>query len=188
MRANRHQGPVAAMLELVIATLALYLPALFWVLWSSASAQDNPRERTQTIRAVDGLLPQTQCGDCGYPGCLPYARAIVMQGVPLNLCPPGGTITMRNLETLLGKPGQHAAPPAPENVVALIDEETCIGCVKCIVACPVDAIVGSAKQLHAVIPEYCTGCKLCLPPCPVDCISMIPRAEPVIPAELRRHA
>ena len=174
----------------MIATLALYLPALLSVLVSSATERETRCDTAQTIAAVDALLPQTQCGDCGYAGCLPYARALVEEDVPLNLCPPGGAPTVRKLEKLLGKAERRLAPPVAENTIALIDEETCIGCVKCIDACPVDAIVGSAGQLHAVIAEYCTGCKLCLPPCPVDCISMIPRAGTPISAqpELRRHA
>ncbi len=182
------------MLVLIIATLALYLPALLWVQASSVTRQGR-RAPAAAIDAVDALLPQTQCGDCGYPGCRPYARAIVAQDAPLNLCPPGGDTTVHKLELLLGKAAQHA-PPAPlSRAVARIDEETCIGCVKCIVACPVDAIVGSARQLHAVMPEYCTGCKLCLPPCPVDCISMEPAAPAGAPelqrrpyAETRPHA
>ena len=167
------------MLELIIVTLALYLLAQSAAMLLSAAGDTNKRAREETINALDALLPQTQCGDCGYPGCLPYARAIVEQDIPLNLCPPGGAVTVRKLENLLGKTSyRHIAPVTLENTIALIDEETCIGCVKCIDACPVDAIVGSAKQLHAVIPEYCTGCKLCLPPCPVDCISMIPHINP----------
>ena len=167
------------MLELIIVTLAIYLLAQSAAVLLPAAGDTNKRAREETINALDALLPQTQCGDCGYPGCLPYARAIVEQDIPLNLCPPGGAVTVRKLEKLLGKTScRHIAPVTPENTIALIDEETCIGCVKCIDACPVDAIVGSAKQLHAVIPEYCTGCKLCLPPCPVDCISMIPHINP----------
>ena len=148
----------------------------------SDAGDAGKRAREETISAVDALLPQTQCGDCGYPGCLPYARAIVDQDVPLNLCPPGGAVTVRKLEKLLGRTSyRYVAPVAPESAIALIDEKTCIGCVKCIHACPVDAIVGSAKQLHAIIPEYCTGCKLCLPPCPVDCITMIPQTPLIQP-------
>ena len=162
------------MLELIVATTALYLLGILPALLLSGKDEASQGDREITITAIDALLPQTQCGDCGYPGCLPYAQAIVDRNVPLNLCPPGGDATVRKLENLLGKPYRHTTPPAPENLLAVIDEETCIGCIKCIDACPVDAIVGSAKQLHAVIPEYCTGCKLCLPPCPVDCITIIP--------------
>lgn len=163
------------MLELVIVTPLLYLLGLAAVISLTDGGEEDDRAREETIDAIDALLPQTQCGDCGYPGCLPYARAIVEEDVPLNLCPPGGAVTVRKLEKLLGRSSyRHSVPAVPTGAIALIDEETCIGCVKCIDACPVDAIVGSAKQLHAVIPEYCTGCRLCLPPCPVDCITMIP--------------
>lgn len=162
------------MLELIVATTALYLLGVLPVLLLSGRDETSQSDQEKTITAVDALLPQTQCGDCGYPGCLPYAQAIVDRDVPLNLCPPGGDATVKKLEKLLGKPYRHTTPSAPENLLAVIDEETCIGCVKCIDACPVDAIVGNPKQLHAVIAEYCTGCKLCLPPCPVDCITMIP--------------
>ena len=166
------------MLELIVATSALFLLGVLPAALLSGKGQDGHGDREKTVTAIDALLPQTQCRDCGYPGCLPYARAIVEKDAPLNLCPPGGGATVRKLENLLGKPHRHSAPPGPEPLVAVIDEETCIGCVKCIDACPVDAIIGSAKQLHAVIPEYCTGCKLCLPPCPVDCIIMSrPRSD-----------
>ena len=164
------------MLELVVVTTALFLLGILPSVLRCATGQASHGDHEQTVAAIDALLPQTQCGECGYPGCRPYARAIVEQGAPLNLCPPGGEATVKKLERLLGKPHRYTAPPAAENALALIDEESCIGCVKCIDACPVDAIVGSSKQLHAVIPEYCTGCELCLPPCPVDCITMVPRS------------
>ena len=167
------------MLELIVATTALFLLGVLPALLLSGKDEAGQSDQEKTITAIDALLPQTQCGDCGYPGCLPYAQAIADRDVPLNLCPPGGDATVRKLEKLLGKSYRHTPPPMLESAVALIDEETCIGCVKCIVACPVDAIAGSAKQLHAVIPEYCTGCKLCLPPCPVDCITMIPYEAPI---------
>ena len=145
------------MLELALVTLALYLLALSATVMLPDTPDGNQPGAEETVSAIDELLPQTQCGDCGYPGCLPYATAIVEQDVPLNLCPPGGENTVRKLEKLLGRTYyRHIAPEPPEAAVALIDEETCIGCIKCIAACPVDAIVGSAKQLHAVIPEYCT--------------------------------
>ena len=165
------------MFEVIAVTFVLYSLALAaaWLSSSPGTGIDDAAEQEKKIIEIDALLPQTQCGDCGYPGCRPYARAIVERGSPIDLCPPGGAVTVRKLEKLLGRSSyHHDLAPLPENTIAAIDEETCIGCVKCIAACPVDAIIGSARQLHVVIPEYCTGCELCLPPCPVDCISMIP--------------
>ncbi|PIE00385.1 MAG: electron transport complex subunit RsxB [Thiothrix nivea] len=132
---------------------------------------------------VDKLLPQTQCGQCTYPGCRPYAEAIASGEADINQCPPGGEETIKAIADLLGvepKPlnEEHGEAPALP-LVARIDEQTCIGCTLCIQACPVDCIVGAAKHMHTVITAECTGCKLCLPPCPVDCIEMIPiRVEP----------
>ncbi|WP_020559284.1 electron transport complex subunit RsxB [Thiofilum flexile] len=127
---------------------------------------------------IDKLLPQTQCGQCTFPGCRPYAEAIAKGEADINQCPPGGEDTMQALAELLGvepKPlgEEHASKPIP--LVAVIDENICIGCTLCIKACPVDAIVGTSKLMHTVIESECTGCKLCLPPCPVDCISMEPQ-------------
>lgn len=128
------------------------------------------------IEQVNAILPQTQCGQCTFPGCKPYATAIVNGEADINQCPPGGDSTIKALATLLGV---EAKPLNPENgieekpTVAFIDEATCIGCTLCIQACPVDAILGAAKQMHTVIASECTGCDLCLPPCPVDCIDMI---------------
>ncbi|SAL74241.1 electron transport complex, RnfABCDGE type, B subunit [Caballeronia choica] len=126
---------------------------------------------------IEDLLPQTQCTKCGYPACRPYAEAIAAGVASHNQCPPGGIEGVARLARLLGKP---VIPLNPENGVerprplAVIDESVCIGCTLCMQACPVDAIVGAAKQMHTIIPELCTGCDLCVPPCPVDCIAMIP--------------
>lgn len=126
---------------------------------------------------IEDLLPQTQCTKCGYAGCRPYAEAIAEGSAAYNQCPPGGAEGVARLARLLGKPVIPINPVhglERERPVALIDESVCIGCTLCIQACPVDAIVGAAKQMHTVIAELCTGCDLCVPPCPVDCIAMIP--------------
>ena len=129
------------------------------------------------VEKIDALLPQTQCGQCGFPGCKPYATAIAEGDADINQCPPGGETTIIALADLLGR---EAKPLNPENgveadkTVAWIDEEICIGCTLCIQACPVDAIVGAAKLMHTIIAEECTGCDLCIPPCPVDCIKVLP--------------
>ncbi len=127
------------------------------------------------VQKIDAILPQTQCGQCGFPGCKPYATAIAAGEADINQCPPGGEEGIRKLAELLGvdpKPlnAEHGAPK-PKSV-AVIDENLCIGCTLCIQACPVDAILGTAKHMHTVIAKECTGCELCIPPCPVDCISM----------------
>ncbi len=135
------------------------------------------------VEKIDAILPQTQCGQCGFPGCKPYAEAIAKGEADINCCPPGGEDGIRKLADLLGrefKPlsGEHGIEK-PKSV-AFIDEQTCIGCTLCIQACPVDAIVGAAKQMHTIIAAQCTGCELCLAPCPVNCIAMIPIAEDVV--------
>jgi Na+-translocating ferredoxin:NAD+ oxidoreductase subunit B len=128
---------------------------------------------------IDALLPQTQCTRCGYQGCRPYAEAMARGQAAINQCPPGGAATIAALAVLLER---EPLPLNPANgiegppLVAQIDEETCIGCVKCLPPCPVDAIIGARKQMHTVVLELCTGCELCVAPCPVDCISMVPRA------------
>ncbi|MES2317011.1 MAG: electron transport complex subunit RsxB [Pseudomonadota bacterium] len=126
---------------------------------------------------VEDLLPQTQCTKCGYAGCRPYAEAIADGTAGINQCPPGGTEGVARLAALTDRPiipinpinGIERARP-----VAFIDEALCIGCTLCIQACPVDAILGAAKQMHSILPSLCTGCDLCVAPCPVDCISMLP--------------
>lgn len=134
------------------------------------------------IQRIDALLPQTQCGKCGHPGCKPYAQGIV-DGEPINKCPPGGDETIAALAELLKVPvleldiSRGSAPPQ----VAYIREVECIGCTKCIQACPIDAIVGAAKLMHTVIIDECTGCDLCVAPCPVDCIEMHPLPLSTLP-------
>jgi len=128
---------------------------------------------------IDALLPQTQCTRCGYDGCKPYAVALAAGTADIDQCPPGGTATIAALAQLLGTAPKPLNPAygleAEIATVAVIDETLCIGCFKCVLACPVDAIVGAAQQMHTVIAAECSGCELCIPPCPVDCIVMAPR-------------
>ena len=130
------------------------------------------------VDKIDALLPQTQCGQCGHPGCRPYAEAMAAGEEDINRCPPGGEVTIVALAELLGKEPKPLDPDAGEEklepTVAVIDENICIGCTLCIQACPVDAILGAAKLMHTVIADECTGCELCIPPCPVECITMVP--------------
>jgi len=133
------------------------------------------------ITKIDALLPQTQCGECGYKGCMPYAAAISSGLAKINLCPPGGESTIKSLGALLDEnvdyylQNNNLPKKAPQ--IAAIREGECIGCTKCISACPVDAIIGTNKHMHSVIEFECTGCGLCVEPCPVDCIDMIDVAE-----------
>ncbi len=132
------------------------------------------------VARIDAILPQTQCGQCGFPGCKPYATAIAAGEADINQCPPGGDAGAHALADLMGveyKPLNAEHGLTKPKSVALIDEVTCIGCTLCIQACPVDAILGAAKHMHTVIASECTGCELCLAPCPVDCITMEPIAE-----------
>ena len=130
------------------------------------------------VTSIESLLPRIQCAQCGYPGCRAYARAIAGGEADINLCPPGGESTVRALAELLAR----EAPPLDTSLGqasmsrrAIIDEATCIGCNRCVEACPVDAIAGLPQRMHTVIEDHCTGCELCLIPCPVDCIDMIER-------------
>ena len=141
-----------------------------------AKTDENP-----VIIAINNCLPQTQCAQCGHPGCLPYAEAIA-GGAPINRCPPGGDDTIKALADLLGREVKPLDPEFGETQpkrIAVIREAECIGCTLCIAACPVDAIIGAQQVMHSVIPDQCTGCDLCLPPCPVDCIDMVEVDEPV---------
>ena len=129
-----------------------------------------PDELT-AVDTIDALLPQTQCAQCGYPGCRPYAEALVNADAAINLCPPGGKHTQEALGKLLGKTAGDLVQSNPW-AVAVIDEPDCIGCALCIPACPVDAIIGANRFTHTIIESECTGCELCIPACPVDCITV----------------
>lgn len=137
-------------------------------------------EEDPIVEQIDAVLPQSQCGQCGYPGCRPYADAVGNNGEAINKCAPGGEQTMLRLAELLNVEPQPLDGGAeiltPVRTVAWIDEENCIGCTKCIQACPVDAIVGATRAMHTVLSDVCTGCDLCVAPCPTDCIEMRPVA------------
>lgn len=168
----------------MMSTLLIIFVLLACALAAQAPSRPRPADRDRARRTrlavrIDSLLPQTQCRQCGYPGCRPYAEAIAGGAADIHGCPPGGADTVRKLEWLLGRAVTEAKRPAdsaPTPMLARIDEAECIGCVKCVRACPVDAIVGAAGQMHSVLPDRCTGCELCVAPCPVDCISMVPVA------------
>jgi Na+-translocating ferredoxin:NAD+ oxidoreductase subunit B len=162
------------------------LPALLTMIGLAAAAgvagafaaRRSQRDRSRLIDEIDALLPQTQCGRCTFTGCRPYATALANGEADINQCPPGGHDTAAALARLLGREPRPVDPRfgsvQTRPLVAWIDENACIGCVKCIQACPVDAIVGASRFMHTVIAAQCTGCELCIPPCPVDCISMRP--------------
>jgi electron transport complex protein RnfB len=161
---------------ILAAVLALgVLGGLFGLMLGFAAIRFHV-ESDPVVDQIDAILPQTQCGQCGFPGCRPYAEAIAAGEADINQCPPGGEAGIRALADLLGRDfvplneehGEHKGKR-----VAIIDEKVCIGCTLCIQACPVDAILGAAKQMHTVIERECTGCELCLAPCPVDCIHMV---------------
>ena len=156
----------------VILTLAIIACTFGLIL--AYSAVRFKVEGDPVVDKIDALLPQTQCGQCTYPGCRPYAEAMANGEADINQCPPGGETTIIALADLLDvefKPlnAEHGEVKTLPTIVR-IDEQTCIGCTLCIQACPVDAILGAAKQMHTVIESECTGCNLCIPPCPVDCI------------------
>lgn len=164
----------------MIAALAIGGLALLFGLALGLAARRLKGDDDQLVDQIEALLPQTQCAQCGFPGCRPYAAAIAGDQADINQCPPGGEAGVRALAELLGR---EAKPLNPDNgvekppLVALIDESVCIGCTLCIQACPVDAILGASRRMHTVIEDECTGCELCIPPCPVDCIALVPPAR-----------
>ena len=160
---------------LIMSLIALLLGSVLGFSAIKFRVEGNP-----LVDKIDAILPQTQCGQCSFPGCKPYATAIAAGEADINRCPPGGEEGIHKLAELLGKDftpfGEDTAAPKPKSV-AVIDESTCIGCTLCIQACPVDAISGAAKQMHTIIEAECTGCELCVAPCPVNCIIMLPIQE-----------
>ncbi len=160
-------------MRMATAVLTIAVLALIIGLVLSYAANKLPARDSELVEEVNRLLPQTQCAQCGYPGCRPYAQAVAAGEAGINLCPPGGEATVKRMAKLLGRDALPLAevsqtPPA----VAVIDESRCIGCFHCRTACPVDAILGAQHLMHTVIESECTGCELCIAPCPVDCISM----------------
>ncbi|MEM7764574.1 MAG: electron transport complex subunit RsxB [Pseudomonadota bacterium] len=157
---------------IVLTSIALFCGACL-----TLAARSLPADGDAVVSEIDALLPQTQCAQCGYPGCRPYAQAIADGEAAINRCPPGGDATIAALARLLDRDiialDADLPPPAPP-MLALIDEAQCIGCARCLPACPVDAIIGSHQFSHTVVNALCTGCELCIAPCPVDCISMVP--------------
>ncbi|SUB65794.1 electron transport complex subunit RsxB [Photobacterium damselae] len=158
---------------ILIAVIAIaILAAIFGLILGFASIRFKV-EADPIVEQIDAILPQTQCGQCGYPGCRPYAEAVA-NGEAINKCTPGGQATVEKLADLMGvEADAPTQEEEPLKSVAFIHEDMCIGCTKCIQACPVDAIVGGTKAIHTVIKDECTGCKLCVAPCPTDCIEMI---------------
>ena len=153
----------------------------------SRPGSQQAHQRLLLVDRIDGILPQLQCGRCGYAGCRPYAQALAVAAASCDLCAPGGEATAGRLREITGRASEPAgdALAAPRPQVAVIDERDCVGCIKCIEACPVDAIVGSRGQMHTVLAEWCTGCGLCVQPCPTDCISMHPAGSASLMARLQ---
>lgn len=165
---------------MLTAIIALTLLALILGLLLGFASVKFKVEGDPIVEQIDKLLPQTQCGQCSFAGCRPYAEAIAAGEADINRCPPGGEATIQSLADLLDvepKPLDEECGVEKPKTLAVIDEQRCIGCTLCIQACPVDAILGAAKHMHTVIADECTGCELCVEPCPVDCIDMVEVAE-----------
>ena len=160
--------------SILTATLIITGIALAAGLLLATASRRLPGDSAQIVERINELLPQTQCAQCGYAGCRPYAQAIAADDAAINLCPPGGEDTVQRLAELLGRDPIPLAEAMPVASVAIIEESLCIGCTHCRDACPVDAITGAHQFMHTVIAAECTGCELCVARCPVDCISMVP--------------
>lgn len=161
---------------MLTAIIAITLLALVLGLLLGFASIHFKVEGDPIVEQIDKVLPQTQCGQCGFAGCRPYAEAIASGDAEINRCPPGGETTIQALADLLDvepKPLDEEYGEIKPKMLAVIDEARCIGCTLCIQACPVDAILGAAKHMHTVIADECTGCELCVAPCPVDCIDML---------------
>lgn len=167
------------MSTLWIAIIALTLLALIFGLILGYASRKFAVIEDPIVERIEEILPQSQCAQCGYPGCRPYAEAVGNQGARINLCAPGGEAVMLKIATLLNvepQPIDGDNQAEPVRMLAIIDEANCIGCTKCIQACPVDAIIGSTRAVHTVISDLCTGCNLCVDPCPTRCIDLRPVA------------
>lgn len=164
---------------IMIAIIVLSLISLIFGLLLGYADKRFAVQEDPIVERVEALLPQSQCGQCGYPGCRPYAEAVANNGEKINLCAPGGEAVMHKLASTLNvapQPLDGEAQAVPVRQVARIDEANCIGCTKCIQACPVDAIIGATRAMHTVVEALCTGCDLCVAPCPTACITLEPVA------------
>ena len=162
-------------ISILIAVVTVTGIALACGLLLGFASRSLPASSESLVDQVNDLLPQLQCAQCGYPGCRPYAAAIVDEGAAVNLCPPGGDETMQRLASLLDRePLPLAGAASSMSGLAVIDESLCIGCGWCREVCPVDAITGAHHYMHTVIARECTGCELCVTRCPVDCIQLVP--------------
>ena len=165
-------------MEVLLAVASLAGVALVCGLALTLAARLLPVDTDSVVERINACLPQTQCAQCGFPGCRPYAEAIAAGHADINRCPPGGDTTIVSLARLLDREALPLATelaPVTDDRVAIIDEDTCIGCARCLPACPVDAIIGAHQYMHTVVADLCTGCELCIDPCPVDCIDMVTR-------------
>jgi len=165
------------MSSLWIAIIALAVMGLVFGLILGYASLRFAVEEDPIVERIEELLPQSQCGQCGYPGCRPYAEAVGNQGAKINLCAPGGEAVMQKIAAVLNvepQPIDGGNASEPERMLAIIDEANCIGCTKCIQACPVDAIIGATRAVHTVVSDLCTGCNLCVDPCPTRCIELRP--------------